>query len=207
VTSGYEPARPGWGIPQGDWHRPLGDQSPFTPPDPEPPAPAVEDQEAAPMLRFVLYTPATTCTGCARAEDPRPALIQRLAPAPVTRTSPYTTSVAAMVGQRPATWYDRHRADWMATGDPVNIERMLRHDLPAEPRPAPRPAPPQLPLTRWRVIWAYGLATARPRLAFGLWLWISNVLLMCFGLVDHQLGMVAAALAGMTVAGITTGRK
>jgi hypothetical protein len=38
--------------------------------------------------------------------------------------------------------YEKHRARWVATGDVLELERMLRHPLPAQPEhrhPRPRP--------------------------------------------------------------------
>jgi hypothetical protein len=185
-VSGYEPARPGWGIPQGSWHRPLGDQSPYTPPDP--PAPVIEHQEAAPVLRFLRYEPTTVCPLCARAEDPRPALVQQLAPLAMP---PVYSAMRAALG---VSWYNEHRSLWLRDGDPIEIQRMVRHPLPVE-------APAQIPLIRRRVIWAPGgqLAALGARQKFGLVVGLGNLVMMLWALASWDLTYLPVAAVGVAV--------
>jgi hypothetical protein len=47
--------------------------------------------------------------------------------------------IAAALGATSPTPYEQHRQRWIDTGDPVELERMLRHDLPPQPiREPPR---------------------------------------------------------------------
>ncbi|NUR38795.1 MAG: hypothetical protein HOV73_01745 [Streptomyces sp.] len=76
------------------------------------------------------------CEVCRRAELPRfqrlkeDALNLFLGPTPAQRImhSAHVFSVyrAALAGA-PATPYDRHREEYVRTGDPIELERMLRH--------------------------------------------------------------------------------
>lgn len=39
----------------------------------------------------------------------------------------FGTAIHAMLGITPKTWYDKHRDNWIKTGDIRELERMLRH--------------------------------------------------------------------------------
>lgn len=42
-------------------------------------------------------------------------------------TSVFSSTISAMLGQSPKTWYDKHRDLFVETGDPREYTRMLRH--------------------------------------------------------------------------------
>lgn len=74
--------------------------------------------------------PDTECDCCWRAEAPRLLRVQESF-ARLFRHENQFASVGlvmlAALGGKTGTWYDRHRTDYVQTGDPRHLARMLRH--------------------------------------------------------------------------------
>lgn len=76
-----------------------------------------------------MERPATFCESCRLAEmTPWQRLRERLRPDYLRIISVDMSGlIAAAVGTRPRTAYDRHRELYMNTGDALEFERMMRH--------------------------------------------------------------------------------
>jgi hypothetical protein len=83
--------------------------------------------------------------------------------------------IAAMLGAAAAPaavdWYARHRQAWIVTGDPAELDRMLRHPLPPQPEHTRRRPRPGLSGQRARCLarWAVVLATLAVVVAVSRW--------------------------------------
>lgn len=77
---------------------------------------------------------ATGCPACAKAEA---TYWQRIAgalldlidrPSPAARMiASYGRAMSAALGVRSPSWYEKHRDEWVRTGDDLELARMLRH--------------------------------------------------------------------------------
>lgn len=96
------------------------------------PAPAAALGTPLAGLRGALLgtEPDTTCTSCREAETRplRRALQQLRGPDPGAAFR--TATVDTWLAYSGRTWYHRHRDAYVATGDPLELERMLRHVTP-----------------------------------------------------------------------------
>lgn len=94
----------------------------------------VYDPETRGLLTLLITTvlvhpePNTNCELCWQAEAPWLARMRRALGMNAGPGNPFGIGsvIAAMLGA-PASWYDRHRAEWIRTGDPLELERMTRH--------------------------------------------------------------------------------